>query len=65
MPALKTITHNGQKYFIDFRLQELRDTKMYFNVIRFTDIESERLKGRIRKLRALHYDLYYMPGIDD
>jgi len=63
MTALKTITHNGQKYLVDFRLQELRDTKKCLS-IPFTAIESEQLKSWLRKLRALHYHLYYMPGLD-
>jgi hypothetical protein len=62
---LPTVSFNGKDYFVDFRLQELRDVNTALP-IRFIDwqgkSEFNQLKSRLRGMRMRHE---YMPGLDD
>ena len=62
---LPVVGHNGDTYFIDFRLQEIRPADAPHRVTPFTEIECEALKERIRGIRAEFWGLYWMAGLDD
>lgn len=61
---LPMIYFNGTKYFIDFKLQEIRNNDTAQST-RFTDIESDELKAAIRLVRAESGPNVNMPGLDD
>ena len=63
--ALPMTGHNGQDYFIDFRLQEIRPIDQPWNSTPFTAINDETLKAQIRGIRAEFWGLFYMEGLDD
>ena len=59
------IVKNGDKqYFIDFKLQQLRDVHTA-EYVPFTDIHDEELKAKIRGIRAEKGSNVYMKGLDD
>lgn len=67
MKKLPVIIYKGKKYYVDFRLGELRrvtDAKP----IRFTALKEGRnskLKKKIRSLRFRYWRNEYIPGVDD
>ncbi len=62
--ALPTIDYNGETYFIDWRLQEIRNKKTAVSTP-FTKITSDELKAAIRFLRSGKGLNIYMAGLDD
>lgn len=65
---LPIITYKGKKYFVDFRLGELRDIKTA-NAIKFTALKEDPhslLKTELRRLRwELNLPHEYIAGVDD
>lgn len=64
---LPTITYKGKKYYIDFRLQEIRDVKNA-EPIKFIDIKEDKNSAFKKKLRAIRFRTWrqeYMAGVDD
>lgn len=55
---------NNTKYFVDFKLQEIRSVDTAQS-IKFADIPEEDLKARIRAIRAEFGPNVNMPGLDD
>ncbi len=62
--ALPTVDYNNKTYFIDFRLQEIRD-KQTAQPTKFTEITSEELKAAIRFIRSGQGQNVYMEGLDE
>ena len=62
--ALPTVEHEGQTYFIDFRLEELRPVEQPFKSFPFVFLCDEQLKAKIRGQRAAAGHNYHMVGID-
>ncbi|RLG44574.1 MAG: hypothetical protein DRN81_04225 [Thermoproteota archaeon] len=65
--ALPTVRHKGRKYFVDFRLEELRDVKTARR-IKFTELKAtpgSYLKKRLRVIRFKTFGQRYMKGLDD
>ena len=60
---LPTFTKNGVKYFIDFRLEEIRPANMPFMSISFDDLD-EKQKAILRRIRAIYSDNVYLQGLD-
>jgi hypothetical protein len=61
---LPTVEHEGQTYFIDFRLEELRPIEQPFKSFPFVFLCDEQLKAKIRGQRAVSWQVYHMAGID-
>jgi len=64
--SLPIIRYKKRAYFVDFRLEELRDIKTAKS-IPFTKIEGKTnssIKKRLKALRFRVYHQYYMPGLD-
>jgi hypothetical protein len=61
---LPEVEYNGKKYFVDFRLQEVRDVKTAESTP-FKDIKGSEFKAAIRFLRAESGPNEYMKGLDD
>jgi len=64
---LPTIQHNKRKYYVDFRLGELRDIKTVQS-IRFIDMPEGKhssIKKRLRSLRFRTWNQEHIPGIDN
>lgn len=64
---LPTINYKGRGYYVDFRLEELRDAKTAKSV-KFTKLKGGKnspLKQELRGIRSATYSMYYMKGLDD
>lgn len=64
---LPILQYKGKKYFVDFRLEELRNTKTA-EPIKFIDLKESkysRLKKRLRQLRFRTWRQEYIRGVDD
>ena len=64
---LPTITYNGKKYYVDLRLEELRNVKTAKS-IKFTEIRGgldSPIKKRLRIIRFETWEQEYIHGIDD
>ena len=68
MPTkLPIIKYKNKSYFVDFRLEELRNIKTAKS-IPFTKLEggvNSSIKKKLRALRFRKYSQYYMPGLDN
>ncbi len=62
--ALPIVKDDDKEYFVDFKLQELRDVHTTERVP-FIDIFNEDLKAKIRGIRAESGPNVYMKGLDD
>ena len=63
---LPSITHKGKRFFVDWRLEELRDVKTAKS-IPFTKIsggKNSEFKARLRGLRFRTFRVTYMRGLD-
>lgn len=64
---LPTITRNGVRYYVDFRLEELRTVKTA-KPIKFTSLKEGKNSKLKKKLRAIRFNTWrheYIAGIDD
>jgi len=59
---LPTFDYKGEEYFVDLRLEEIRNKKTA-KPIRFTHLD-EDTKARIRGIRAMTSGMYYMESLD-
>jgi type I restriction-modification system DNA methylase subunit len=62
--SLPMITYNNVEYFVDWKLQEVRNVKTA-EPTKFTDIQSNEFKAALRFLRAEKGPNVNMPGLDD
>ena len=62
--ALPTFVWDGNSYFLDIRLGQIRRTDGP-KFTDFVDITNEDLKAHIRGVRAEHYGQFYVRGLDD
>jgi len=62
--ALPIVRYNDIEYFVDWKLQEVRNIKTAQS-IKFTDIHKDELKAAIRFLRANEGPNVSMPGLDE
>lgn len=63
---LPIITYKGKKYFVDFRLGEIRNIKTA-KPIRFTKLRegvNSPIKKKLRSLRSKTWHNVYIEGID-
>ena len=66
MNALRKITIDGQEYFIDFRLRELRSVANEGKLSFFPFAQlPEEIKAKIRGIRFRETSYNYIPGLDD
>jgi len=67
--SLPIIAYKGKKYFVDFRLGEMRGVnERPLKIIRFTDLKEgvqSPIKQRLRALRSKTWHNDYVQGIDD
>jgi hypothetical protein len=61
---LPRVMNYDKEYFVDFKLQQLRDVHTA-EPVPFTDIYDEELKAKIRGIRAEFGPNVAMPGLDD
>ncbi|MFH1250326.1 MAG: hypothetical protein V1715_04405 [bacterium] len=65
--TLPTIIYKKRKYYVDFRMEEIRDVKTA-RAIKFTDLpegKDSRVKKHLRVLRFRTSGQYYIHGLDD
>jgi hypothetical protein len=64
---LPTIVYKGRKYFVDFKLGEMRDVRTALP-IRFVDLKEDvnsDVKKELRGIRSRTWYNEYVEGIDD
>jgi len=64
---LPVVVYRGEKFFVDFRLGELRSVRMARS-IKFVDLEGDKgseLKKRLRAVRFRTWRNEYIRGVDD
>lgn len=64
---LPTMIYKKKKYFIDFKLEELREVKTG-NPLKFTQIPGgakSKVKAKLRGYRARTWGQRYIRGLDD
>lgn len=64
---LPTIMYKGKKYFVDFRLEELRNVKTA-KPIKFTELKEGKKSKFKQKLRGIRFRTWrqeYIRGLDD
>jgi hypothetical protein len=61
---LQVIEYNGVKYFVDWKLQEVRNVKTAEST-KFTDIHEKEFKAALRFLRVEQGPNVYFAGLDD
>ena len=64
MAALPQINISGVKFYVDFRLEEIRPVNAPFLSMYFDDMD-EQYKKAIRGLRAMEFDLIYIKSLDN
>ena len=67
MRKLPTIMYKKKKYFVDFRLEELRNVKTA-RPIKFTALKEgkkSKLKQKLRGIRFRTWHQEYIKGLDD
>jgi len=64
---LPIVTYKNKKYYVDFRLEELRDVKTAKS-LPFRELKEDKYSPFKKKLRVIRFETYpqvYIKGVDD